>query len=261
MKVSNDIQPKPPGYLTVSQWAKLGRRPISPSCVKQYYATREDGKIVTDYKTKKPFVYGYVAPEDTEEIPKNEITNISISTPGKIICFDTETTGCSKWDEIIQISIFEMDASSLEITEVLSTFVKPLNKKRWDSAEAVNGISPQDVANAPTIKDLRPQLASIFSSAETIVGHNVGFDIRMLAQCARIRIDKNKVADTLSLFRADVRQGHHKLADAVAHYIPEDLEWFQQGAHKADTDTEATLKVYRAIISKNREIADEYDRN
>ena len=98
---------------------------------------------------------------------------------GKVVCFDTETTGFTKWDEIIQISIVNEDEK-----EVLTTFIKPDHKKSWDDAQAINGISPKMVKDAPSMRELQKILAKIFDGAKEILGYNVGFDVRMVEQCA-----------------------------------------------------------------------------
>jgi len=252
----HNITPKPEGYKTIKQWEKEGRIPVSDKYVKLYYATNKEGQVVIDKKTGKPAPYYYVAPEHTKEIEKD----VSFSSPSrfsienkKIICFDTETTGFSKWDEIIQISVFEMDSNTLEINEVLSTLVKPVMKRSWNEASKVNGIYPEDVKDAPTMRELKSFLQNVFQSADIIVGHNVSFDIKMLKQCAYISLDKKEIFDTLRLFKQDRSEGKHKLINAVEYYIPEQKEWFEAGAHKADTDTKATLMILREMIQRDKE--------
>ena len=52
-------------------------------------------------------------------------------------------------------------------------------------------------------------------------------------------------------------KGKHKLRNAVETYRPDLLEWFDQGAHKSDTDTKATLEVFYEMArrAKNKEKA------
>ncbi len=49
----------------------------------------------------------------------------------------------------------------------------------WRNVE-VHGITPQDVAAAPTFTELWPELGRWFAAAPTLVAHNAAFDVRVL---------------------------------------------------------------------------------
>ena len=66
----------------------------------------------------------------------------------KVIVIDTETTGLQAGvDEILQLSIIDGDGNTL-----YDKYFKPEYQTSWEEAEAVNGISPQDVADCPSFK-------------------------------------------------------------------------------------------------------------
>lgn len=160
---------------------------------------------------------------------------------GKAVCFDTETTGFAKWDEIIQISVVNEDEQ-----EILTTFVRPDHVRSWTAAEEINHISPQMVKDAPTMQELYGTLKSIFDGASQILGYNVAFDLRMVEQCCPYRFDREKVTDVKSRFMKDKKDKEsHKLIDAVRFYVPDYYEEFSSGAHKADADTFATVRVWK----------------
>lgn len=56
----------------------------------------------------------------------------------KIIVFDTETTGVTEDDEIIQLSIIDGNGKTL-----INEYVHPYWKKDWAAAARVNGITPE----------------------------------------------------------------------------------------------------------------------
>lgn len=90
----------------------------------------------------------------------------------KIIAIDTETTGVSHNDELLQLSIV---GGSGEV--LYDSYIRPVFLTEWPDAEAVNGISYDTVKDAPTPEEVAAAVASIFENAEVIVGYNTPFDI------------------------------------------------------------------------------------
>lgn len=262
MKLPDEIKPKPPGYKTIRQWEKEGRIPINENAYEVYAAVNQNGEIVKKEKNgpisvENIYLYEYVSFENT--IPKRTVIPDVFDYDNLIVvCFDTETTGLSKWDEILQITFRD------KTKELLSTFVKPTKRKTWENASKINGIYPEDVKDSPTASDLSKEIKSIIQNADIIIGHNVSFDIRAVERCMKVSFKDKTILDTLTLFKEDVPTGHHKLIDAVAFYVPEFLEEFENGAHKSDMDVLATMKVFEAqckIRMKQKEVPANQCRN
>lgn len=91
---------------------------------------------------------------------------------------DTETTGVGKQDEIIQIGIVDKAGHT-----VMNTLIKPTVPIHPD-ASAVNGITQDRVADAPTFADVYVELCKILA-ATPLVAYNMPFDWRMMQQTAR----------------------------------------------------------------------------
>ena len=94
---------------------------------------------------------------------------------------DTETTGLlSKFsfadDEIVEIAIVDSDGRP-----VLNTLVKPTIKTSWRDAQRIHGISPSDVAGAPTLEDLLREIRSIVRNNQIVI-YNAGFDTQFFPQ-------------------------------------------------------------------------------
>lgn len=89
------------------------------------------------------------------------------------IFVDIETTGLNDdgADEILEVAIVDADGAIL-----LNTPVRPKKKIEWPRAQAIHGISPQDVADAPTLDALVPEITAI-CSGKTVVFYNAPFDI------------------------------------------------------------------------------------
>ncbi len=89
------------------------------------------------------------------------------------IFLDTETTGLNRdgTDEVLEIAIVDAGGTAL-----LNTLVRPVRNTAWPKAQAIHGISPQDVANAPTWIELLPKIAAICAD-KTVVFYNAPFDM------------------------------------------------------------------------------------
>ncbi|WP_199227570.1 3'-5' exonuclease [Limnohabitans sp. T6-5] len=95
-----------------------------------------------------------------------------IDNSASLIFMDTETTGLNQngTDEVLEIAIVSDDGRTL-----LNTLVRPLKNSVWSQAQAIHGISPKDVENAPTWDSLLPKVAEI-CAGKTIVVYNAPFD-------------------------------------------------------------------------------------
>ncbi|WP_146911472.1 3'-5' exonuclease, partial [Gluconobacter thailandicus] len=96
------------------------------------------------------------------------------------IILDTETTGLSYSDEIIEIGICDLKGNVL-----FDERIKPSkNNTRWPDAERIHGISPDDVKDCRTFPEIYRELASILNE-KNIVIFNAGYDTKLLRQsCA-----------------------------------------------------------------------------
>lgn len=177
--------------------------------------------------------------DDTPKVIYSDLVN-------DLICFDTETTGLSadKGEELLQISMYDGK------NERLSTFLHPYYKKAWPGAMAVNHITPQMVENAPYPIDIAPEVRDLIESANVITGYNVNFDIRFFEKCLGIDFSNKQIIDLCKIFKEYKPSGSHKLRDALLEFCPESLHEYDNGAHFADTDTKATVKLFHAMNEK-----------
>jgi len=91
------------------------------------------------------------------------------------VILDTETTGLSRADEIVQIGILGSDGKVL-----FDSFVRP-TQPIPNSAIAIHGITDEDVADAPTYPAVFDRLRNILAG-KTVVIYNAEFDLRLLWQ-------------------------------------------------------------------------------
>ena len=163
-----------------------------------------------------------------------------------LIFFDLETTGTNvTQDRIVELSYFKVfpDGNREEKTRRLNPEM-PIPA----AATAVHHITDEDVADAPTFRQIAKSLHSIFENCD-IAGFNSNkFDVPMLIE----EFDRAGLSfDTSSRRFIDVQTIFHKmeqrtLVAAYKFYCGKDLE----NAHSALSDTQATLEVLMSQLDR-----------
>ena len=117
------------------------------------------------------------------------------------IVIDIETSGLDeKSDEIIRLSALKIKNG--KIVDRFSSLCKP-GKPIVDVVEVLTGITNEDLSDKPQIIDLLPRFLT-FIGGETIVAHNVGFDLKFInAALEKMNMPplKNETVDTFSIAR------------------------------------------------------------
>lgn len=173
-----------------------------------------------------------------------------------IIFFDLETTGLNlTHDRIVELSLIKVMPSGEEIKRT-----RRFNPEMPIPPEstAVHHITDEDVKNEPTFRQLAKSLAQIFIGSD-IAGFNSNrFDIPMLDQefqRANVDIDLSKArfVDVQTIFH---KKEPRNLIAAYKFYCGKDLE----GAHSADSDTEATYQVLMAQLDRYEDLPNDIEK-
>lgn len=153
------------------------------------------------------------------------------------VVLDTETTGQSSTDEIVEIAI--LTVTNDKITDEYSTLIKP-TVRMSPMAQAVNGITDAELETAPVIDDVLPDIIDRIDG-KIIIGHNVTFDLRFLARALRRYgcIMQLSYVDTVTLSRRCYKSGSHKLQDMATR-----LGIDPGHGHRALDDTRTTKALY-----------------
>lgn len=157
---------------------------------------------------------------------------------GNAVILDAETTGLGISDQVIQISIIDMQGRTL-----FDSLISP-SCPISDGAAAVHGITEAILVGAPTFKDVHPQIVDILTG-KLIVTYNSDFDYRMLYQSSEARgvstwwLERQRFACAMreySRFVAEPRRGGG-------------YKWqkLTGGDHSALGDCLATLEVIRRM--------------
>lgn len=142
------------------------------------------------------------------------------------IVIDTETTGLNPYDD-----------------ELL-----------WNKAMAVNHITPETVATAPNILEVKQEISRIINSAHTIIGYNVDFDLGFLSNIG-IKNENAAIVDVMENFAYiygewSEQYGCHKWQRLTkcAEYYGYDLG--TDIAHDSLADCKATLYCYQKMLQE-----------
>lgn len=165
--------------------------------------------------------------------------------------FDTETSGLSPktGGRIVEIAVVLVDDRG----RITGRFESLLNPGGSVGATHIHRISQQDVADAPTFRDIAPKLVELFDR-RVLVAHNAPFDVRFItAEFEQVgyTIPALATIDTCQVSRK-YRAGasSHKLIEACADYgvVLED-------AHRAMADTEATALLWSKMLTTHNDPA------
>lgn len=193
--------------------------------------------------------------DDKTEAPDNRNSGRQLGQDGAkaflrlISCFggcilDTETTGLSKNDRIIELSIIDMEGNVL-----FSSMFNP-EQALTPKITELTGITDAMLRGRPRFKDKADEISKILSHY-ILTGWNVSFDIRMLNQeFARtsVRFDDSNVHDLMELSALALgKEGKYlKLVKAK-----EELGIGDSQEHRSLADCMDTLAVVNAILGRS----------
>lgn len=168
-----------------------------------------------------------------------------------ILFFDIESTGLNvATDRIVEISAVKVHPDGH--TEIKTRRINPtipISKE----AQAVHGISNEDVKDCPTFKQIAKSLAQWMAGCD-IAGYNsTKFDIPLLAEeFLRAEVNdfdfrKRKLVDVQTIFH---KMEQRTLSAAYKFYCQKNLE----NAHSAEADTLATFEILKAQLDRYPEL-------
>lgn len=175
-----------------------------------------------------------------------------------LVVLDTETTGLESADQIIELAIINMAGETL-----FNQRFKP-TVKIHPQAEAVHGISENELANCPSWPAYQKQITEILADKTAII-FNREFDLRMMKQTANAFngdtawlafFDVNAycaMKTAVAAFGASNRHGTISLAIAADEA---GLSW-QGQAHNALADCDMTRRLILAIADRHKPVLDQ----
>lgn len=171
-----------------------------------------------------------------------------IDLPARIV-LDTETTGLDpRRDELLQISVLDADTGAT----VLNTYVRPIWTLEWPQAQNIHGITPEMVAEAPTLAELHLELRAIFGTAREIIGYNTFFDLAFLEpygissyrEIVDVMMDFAPIYGEWSEYHDDYKW--QSLSTCASYF---GYDWGEDKVHDSLADCKATLFCYHKLRS------------
>jgi len=177
-----------------------------------------------------------------------EITrkDMDIHLDRDIVFFDVETTGLNVVrDRIVQLAMIKLRKNG-QSPEEFSTLINP-GIPISEESMAIHGITPKDLANKPTFRQLAQKIWDFIGDAD-LAGYNSNrFDVPMLMEeFAReemeFDISKRRLIDVQRIF---YKMEPRTLKAAYRFYCQQELT----DAHDALADVKATLDVFRGQLT------------
>lgn len=161
------------------------------------------------------------------------------------VMLDTETTGLSYDDEIVEISVGNLKTQEI----IYSTLVKAQKESNPKAAE-INGITPKLLKNAPTISDVWSNILKAVGS-NLVLASNSAFDERMLKQS----LEKHGIVPAFEWFDIQTLYRFYSTQHPARDY-PLKTEGMciqvgvTPGHHRADSDVLAQMALVKAMADK-----------
>ncbi len=180
---------------------------------------------------------------------------MALKLKNPIIFFDLETTGINITnDRIVQIAYHKVYPNGKEETK---TFLINPEIPIPAEATAIHRITNEDVADAPTFKEVAAEIKKDFKGCD-IAGYNSNkFDVPLLMEeflriDADIDLSKRKLIDVQVIFH---KKEQRTLSAAYKFYCDKELK----DAHDAMADTMATYEVLIAQLEMYKDLPSDVD--
>ncbi len=167
-------------------------------------------------------VYAKKPVSELEELVKysNITSKTSFDRIGSFVVVDTETTGLSSTrDNIIELAVIKFE-DWIPVAK-FHTLINP-KKHIPDDASAVNGITDEMVAEAPTFSQIVESLMD-FVGKFSLVGHNLPFDLKFLYRYGYdFTTEKRRYFDTCEIAKKTLKKPKMKWDKEYGEYVIND---------------------------------------
>ncbi len=217
---------------------------------------------IPEYEITKSDFAKLKYPEDYEFKFSSVTAKTSLDKIGNFVVIDTETTGLKRSSSVLELSGIKYE--HFQPIEKFETLVRPTKETSWEEAQKINGISPEMVADAPTINEVAMSFIE-FCADYNFVGHNLEYDLKILEHKGICFSTKRKFFDTLQLAKKvwktpkkkwdrDSEQyeidydGDYDVLDYRLETLCSEIKVFRNDAHRSDSDCLATAKIFEYLV-------------
>ncbi len=184
--------------------------------------------------------------DDLDLVLREDESNLLDNT---YVVFDFETTGFNAGGGD---SIIEVGAVKIKNGEIIDTFDRLINpgKPLEEHIVKLTHITDDMLKDCPSEEEVIKEFIDWYGDLP-MVAHNAKFDssfLEMAYQKYNLGEYDNMLIDTLQLSRAlDTEFSRHSLSALVKRY---DIEFDEEGHHRADYDALATAKIFHKMLLK-----------
>ena len=167
-----------------------------------------------------------------------------MTEPEAFIVLDTETTGLSSADRVIELAAVKVLHG--EIVDTRCQLFRP-GRRLPPYITQLTQITDDMLAGKPPIAQVLARILDYIGDLP-VVGHNVAFDLGMLrreGERAGIPVELRVADDTLLLSRRLLPHAHTHSLSGLVHLL--DIRC--QPSHRALADVYATLALYRRLLA------------
>lgn len=173
------------------------------------------------------------------------------------IFLDAESTGTGDYDEICEIAVIGPDGET-----IIDELVKP-SRPIPQAATEVHGITDEDVEDAPTMRDLEPELEEVLLMGTPCCIYNADFDARLLRQSATSGplldwpVHPSRVHCVMELMArwhgdwSDVHQSYTWISQGDAAIELEIDVYAIDDLHRARADAELCRRILHALADRS----------
>lgn len=164
----------------------------------------------------------------------------------KVLVLDTETTGLDPLEghKIIELAMKTYD---LDSREAVSKLIQRFNPERPidPKAQAVHGISFEELVDEPVFKDVASRIVDELNSADLVIAHNLQFDATFLLvelRNAGFELPTRPSVCTMSDARWATPNGKFPNLGELCFAL--EVEYDPEKAHSAEYDIDVTAACF-----------------
>ena len=166
----------------------------------------------------------------------------------KVFVLDTETTGLQDYDEVLSLSVVNLNDDVL-----FDELIKPTHRRTWVRAQKIHGITPEDVVDKTPLVDYEKELEPIFAKDNLIVGYNIMYDARLLEQSgAKFHCDFFDVMETFSAVYGELNEWKQTRRRCKLSFCANHYEYGEFKAHGSLADTKATAHCFKHLLEDEK---------
>lgn len=174
----------------------------------------------------------------------------------RFICIDCEATGLSDDDRICEIA-----AVTFTLQEELESFETLIDPQMAipEESRKIHGITDEMCKGKPKIEEVLPRIIKM-AEGHIIVGHGIGFDLKMINQAMSRSSMTNNLSnhpsiDTLRLARLYGESPSNSLDVLRRHFNIEETK-----AHRAMDDVLINIQVFKKLIHRFNSVKEIFHR-